>query len=71
MKRRPNDPRDADLKVKARGSVFATALAGIESVRLSVTFDPTIGASNHDRCAASFFPLLCKASGSGTKLVCR
>ena len=23
------------------------------------------------RCAASFFPLLCKASGSGTKLVCR
>jgi hypothetical protein len=71
VKRRPNDPHGADLKVKARGSVFATALAGIESVRLSVTFDPTIGASNHDRCAASFFPLLCKASGSGTKLVCR
>lgn len=71
LKRRADDPRDVDVKVKARGTTFATTLAGIESVRLSVTFEAAIGAGNVVHCAASFFPLACKADGSGSKLVCR
>lgn len=71
LKRRADDPRAVDVKVKARGTAFATTLAGVESVRLSVTFEAAIGAGNVDRCAASFFPLACKADGGGNKLVCR
>lgn len=71
LKRRPNDPSEVDVKVRTHGTTFASALTGVESARVSLTLEATIGATNQERCAASYFPFACRPNGSGTKLVCK
>ncbi len=70
VKQRPNDPSVVDVKVRTRGTAFAS-LTDVDAVRVSLTLDATVGPTNRERCAASYFPFRCRPNGSGSKVVCK
>ena len=72
--RQSSDGRTVDVKVRASDTDVLhvpTIQYGSSRLRLAVTLESTIGASNADRCAHSFLPLECKANSKQTTVNCR
>lgn len=71
--KRSADGRIVDVKVRAKDTtVLAAPGAGPSpSIRLAITAEEAIAATNADRCARSFVPLPCKFNGSGTTFTCK